>query len=331
MKFCKRQEADSSTCMHDALPLSCCFWFRCLHQEIASLSSGGSRSGGSVCEFGKVVGFIVQVFCHSDRLLACSVLISCFLLINNSISFSKLSRSAHSSVHFNTTSSVGLIVFRRIMMQLCENRPEGFGPHSTIHSRVPTTCFLDVIVEPLTTWTFLLLLLALLPMRLAARRSHTTRLSKAERSSTVADHSSRHQKPSIISRVLSVLYYVLIVAMIAMLSLEIARLIVAELGIGLLPFNYLGIILVLLNRITWKSKTSRLANIFFWTVLLITTALKTAAEQSEQDSPYRRVKGITTQGQYPTSDEALDNAIMVGVQLVLATLEFNGWGRLPRV
>ena len=202
------------------------------------------------------------------------------------------------------------------MVRLCQNRPEGFGPHSALHPSIPTTCFLDVVVEPLASWLFILLCLALLPMRVTAWRS------------PLYSKSSHHLRPSIISRVLSTAYYLLIVAMLAMLSLELARLVAAELGIGLLPFGYVGMLLAVFNRLTWRSKTARLANVVFWVLSIVAMALKTAAEQKEQDGPTRRVKDQTTQGNYPTSDEALDNGVMVGVQVLLAALEFNGWNYL---
>ena len=216
------------------------------------------------------------------------------------------------------------------MITLCQHRPEGFGPHSSLHPRLPTTCFLDVIVEPLPTWIFLALLLALLPVRLSGlRRQRRVRPSfsfnpDAQRKSESGSAAHR----GVLSRALAVLYYLLIIAMVAMVSLELARLVAAELGIGLLPFTYVGVLAAVATRLTWRSRTAVLVNVLYWVMLAAAMALKTAAEQEEQMGPDARVKNVTTQGMYPSSDEVIDNAVMVGVEVLLAVLEFVGWRAL---
>jgi hypothetical protein len=202
------------------------------------------------------------------------------------------------------------------MVTLCQNRPEGFGPYSSLHPRLPTTCFLDVIVVPLATWLFMALMLAMLIMRMvASRRPHHLH-------SPVSSKAGAHTHPrSVLSRVLAIIYYLLILAMLAMVSLEIARLVVAKLGIGLLPFTYLGVLIALANRIAWRSRTVGLVSALYWIMLAATMALKVAAEQAEQMGPGIRAQGVGVQGMYPTSDEVLDNSVMVGVELLLAVLE----------
>ena len=204
------------------------------------------------------------------------------------------------------------------MARLCSNRPEGFGPYSKLHPHLPTTCFLDVVVELLPTWILTLLMLVLLVPNASRLRANSSKgISKNESTS------QRHATTKL-HRILGIVYYLMIVAFIGMLSLEIARLAIADLGIGLLPFKYVGILIVLLNHIFWRSKTARFANVSYWLMELIVTALKTAAEQSEQQGSARRVKDQLPGGKYPTSDEALDNAVILGVQVVLIGLEFSG-------
>ncbi|KAF2087048.1 hypothetical protein K490DRAFT_42560 [Saccharata proteae CBS 121410] len=205
------------------------------------------------------------------------------------------------------------------MVQLCRNRPEGFGPHSSLHPNIPTTCFLDVIVEPLATWLFLLFLTALLPLR------YRSYLRRHPRNSHPALTSTRPTKPGLVSRVASAIYYILVVCLLAMASLEIARLVVAELGIGLLPFTYVGVLAALANRLTWPCRVSRLANAAFWLMLVVVMGLKTAAEADEMGGRVERRKATEGVGRYPTSDEVIDNAVMVGVEVGLAALEFVGW------
>jgi hypothetical protein len=157
--------------------------------------------------------------------------------------------------------------------------------------------------------------MALMLVLVASRRPPHLHLSN---SSKPGAHTHRR---SILSRVLAIIYYLLILAMLAMVSLEMARLVVAELGIGLLPFTYVGVLIALANRIAWRSRTVGLVSALYWIMLAAAMALKVAAEQAEQMGPEIRAQGVGVQGMYPTSDEVLDNSVMVGVELVLAVLE----------
>ena len=137
-------------------------------------------------------------------------------------------------------------------MTLCSNRPEGFvslqfrnpgptsknqGPKSHLCSHILTFCFLDTILVPLCTWLYLLTVILLL--------SSDGRSGRWHRASSKDDDSPeklRGAKRSIIARVFLVLYYLLILAQILMCILELIRLSLASLGIGLLPFTIVTLI-----------------------------------------------------------------------------------------
>lgn len=143
---------------------------------------------------------------------------------------------------------------------------------------------------------------------------------------------------SVAVKIASIIYYILIVAMLAMASLEIARLIVAQLGIGLLPFTYVGILVALIFHVAAASTTTtswlgglhvyrgearwrwtvKGVNILYWVMLMCVMAIKVASQAKEQN-----VLGIRTgqQAQYPISDSITDNATMIGVEFVLLMLE----------
>lgn len=150
---------------------------------------------------------------------------------------------------------------------------------------------------------------------------------------TYSDKVASPARTTILQRILQIIYYFLIVAMLAMVSLEIARSVVAQIGIGLMPFNYVGIWLALVvhigternSRLAFLSKGDgkrrgmlRFVSAFFWITLLVAMALKIAGVQLEISMGYSRTG---QQAQYPLSDEVTDTATMIGVEFVLAILE----------
>ncbi|KAG7058735.1 hypothetical protein JMJ77_0006106 [Colletotrichum scovillei] len=235
---------------------------------------------------------------------------------------------------------------------LCEHRPEGFGPRSAFSSHLPTICFADVVVVPLATWLYLIILLIVLPLCLLSLRasasasavpSHTAGAPTAGDKVAVSTSASTSMPPatkstSVVVKIASIIYYVLIVGMLAMASLEIARLIVAQLGIGLLPFTYVGILAALVLHVAAASTTTtswlgglhvyrgearwrwtvKGVNILYWVMLMCVMAIKVASQAKEQNA-----LGIRTgqQAQYPISDSITDNAAMIGVEFVLLILE----------
>ena len=224
------------------------------------------------------------------------------------------------------------------MVTLCKNRPEGFGPHSSLHPSIPTTCFLDTILTPSATWLYLFLLPFLLPLYAKSLRSHNeTRIISSDKSIDEYDGTPilRSQwdpepvpKPGFFTRTLSVLYYLLVVAMLGMMALEIARLSFADLGIGLLPFTFGGILAALVLRSSWQARAVRLLNAVYWILLAAVMTVKFIAELDENMGSERRVKGDGVVGMYPTSDEIIDVATIMGVAAMLSVLEFGEWHRL---
>ena len=115
--------------------------------------------------------------------------------------------------------------------------------------------------------------------------------------------------------------------MLAIVSLEIARDSVAQLGIGLLPFSYVGILVALLihifTRSTMQTRTRaahllRSCNSLFWIMLLVGQAIKAASAKIEENMGYLR---SSQQAKYPVDDTFVDNLTMACVDLVLAILE----------
>lgn len=211
------------------------------------------------------------------------------------------------------------------MISPCKNRFEGFGPHSGIHPSTPTHCFNDVILVPLATWVYLAILLILLLSNPSRVPYATTKRSEGE---------AKRRKSTFNSRgLLTGLYWLLIIGMLALTSVEIARLIIADLGIGLLPFNYVGILLALLVHIaTRKAPRDHLADgsvanrnwrlqcatAIFWGVMAVVAAVTAASAKMEENMGYIR---IGQQALYPVDDVFVDNLTMACVGIVLAGLE----------
>ena len=119
-------------------------------------------------------------------------------------------------------------------------------------------------------------------------------------------------------KVFSILYYLLLLAQVLMCVLEITRLSLAHLGIGLLPFTFVSLILAFALHFTrgfrgrilgWKW-----ANLAVLIALAVTNGVKIAEEVKEGTGQRKGSK-------YPESDEIIDVSVMVGVYAALAILE----------
>ncbi|KAI9797758.1 MAG: hypothetical protein M1835_006930 [Candelina submexicana] len=211
---------------------------------------------------------------------------------------------------------------------LCANRPEGFGPLSHLYGHILTSCFLDTILIPLCTWLYLTAIIALtitgarcFPHQSTNalrgsrfRGSKTTHEAETNEFAT-GDQTFRHTK---IHKALSILYYLLLLAQILMCILEIVRLALAHLGIGLLPFTLVAIITAAAVRFTrglegriygWKY-----LNLAIWVALAIINGVKIAEETKEGTDARKGSK-------YPVADQITDVSVMIGVYAVLACLE----------
>lgn len=130
----------------------------------------------------------------------------------------------------------------------------------------------------------------------------------------------RDQKPQRrrIHTGLLILYIFLLLAQILICVLEIVRLSLAHLGIGLLPFTFVSLILAGVLRLSrglgGKIHGWRWANLAVWIALAVTNSVK-VAEEAKEGTDQR--KG----SRYPESDEITDVAVMIGVYAALAILE----------
>lgn len=117
---------------------------------------------------------------------------------------------------------------------------------------------------------------------------------------------------------LSILYFLLLLAQVLMCILEITRLSLAHLGIGLLPFTFVTLILAgalrFTNGIRGKVPAWRWANMAVFITLAVTNGVKIAEETKEGTGQRKGSK-------YPESDEIIDVSVMIGVYAALSMLE----------
>ncbi|KAL8712227.1 MAG: hypothetical protein Q9220_003378 [cf. Caloplaca sp. 1 TL-2023] len=215
-------------------------------------------------------------------------------------------------------------------MRLCTNRIDTFGPLSTHYPHILTSCFIDTILTPLATWLYFLILLILL---------FFSRASPSPTPSTItapADH--RHddekrpnsfggsKKKKKLHRFLIILYTLLLIAQILMCVLELTRLSIAQLGIGLLPFTIVAIICAGALRLAPSFVQTRVrgwegANVALWVMLVVVSVVKVVEEARElaRKGDFGRDKGV--QGRYKVEDQITDVGVMVGVYIALGVLE----------
>jgi hypothetical protein len=104
--------------------------------------------------------------------------------------------------------------------------------------------------------------------------------------------------------------------------LEIVRLSLINYGLGLLPFAFVALLLVLstnaIQSVRGRIREGWLIgiNTFVLTGLCIVSIFKTVGLVLEQNNGEKRIGS-----KYPVSDQLLDVAVMAGVYLALAVLE----------
>ncbi|KAG9034033.1 hypothetical protein FRB95_013904 [Tulasnella sp. JGI-2019a] len=180
---------------------------------------------------------------------------------------------------------------------------------SHLHPHHLTSCFSDVILVPLATWIFLVLFVIALFTDRAKYKSlqHT--------SSTPSNPPPPSTRPA---RIYTALYSFLIFAAIAMTALEIARLLAANLAIGLLPFTFIGIIFATAihfsQGVHGRIPFWPILNIAYWLLIIIFLAVK-ISEELEQGTHARE------NSMYKESDQIIDVGTMIGVYAVLAILD----------
>lgn len=216
---------------------------------------------------------------------------------------------------------------------------------------ITTTCFNDVVLEPLATWVLLLVLLPLLAFTLKRTRSSSRTSSRLihYRASAYRNESKLSGRHPRRRTGLDVLYMVLVVAALLMskwlkttvvlhgisshsltilISLEwidstitdilqIVRLALANRGVGLLPFNLAGILimLVLMHLGTPSPRAVSLAIFAFWTMLLTFTSVALGG--------LGKLNGIEDRKgtEYLLSDEMIDVGVQVGLYAVFWIVE----------
>ena len=103
-----------------------------------------------------------------------------------------------------------------------------------------------------------------------------------------------------------------------MCVLEIVRLSLASLGIGLLPFTFVALVVAGMMRATLGLRGSipywRWANTGLWVALAVTSIVKIIQEVKEGLDARKGSK-------YPVVDELTDVAVMVGLYAVLGAIE----------
>ena len=233
---------------------------------------------------------------------------------------------------------------------LCSNRPEGFvgracsismgitaksrqGPRSHLYYHILTSCFLDTILVPLCTWIYLVVLIGLVikgtrfssQISRQSSKPHSSHLENSDKTNedveinelAAGDETRRFAKTH---EALSILYYLLILAQILMCVLEIVRLSLAHLGVGLLPFTFVALITAAALRFTkglrGKVNGSKYLNLALWIMLAVTNGVKVAEETKEGT-------GARKGSKYPVADEITDVSVMIGVYAALAALEVS--------
>jgi hypothetical protein len=135
-------------------------------------------------------------------------------------------------------------------------------------------------------------------------------------------------------KIMTFLYYVAIIINILMQTVEIARLCLEYFGVGLLPFNYVGLIFGLVLHATnglkgrirglfWKG-----LNTFLWIGMMIVSLVKIAGLVNMEHNGIHR-----TDSKYPIVDWVTDVSVIAGVYLFLAVMEvwLSVWKQGSRV
>lgn len=165
---------------------------------------------------------------------------------------------------------------------------------------------------PLCTWLYLSILVKICIVSAIFR-------SRAWRRSGPGDDfyklPKRHGK---VHRVSKIFYGLLILAQALMCTLEIVRLSLALIGIGLLPFTYTGLLVAFALRFSQRLRGPiqnwRWANLFFWVSLAVANSVKLTGELKEGINSRKGTK-------YPMIDQITDVAVMIGIFVVLGVLE----------
>ncbi|KAF9269581.1 hypothetical protein L218DRAFT_277358 [Marasmius fiardii PR-910] len=166
----------------------------------------------------------------------------------------------------------------------------------------PSTCTLDTVIVPLPSFCLIVafILLSFQLLRVQGGANGLQRLPYP--------------------LWLHLIYMLLVVAALGMSLLEIARLVAEGLGVGLLPVSSAGLLLAL--YILWREKRARTREMLqllsaYWLFLVAVEAVKTVRLHAlEQNLP-----DTVEDSKYPSSDQLLDNAVMLGLYVLFLCFE----------
>ncbi|KAL8293787.1 hypothetical protein RQP46_000488 [Phenoliferia psychrophenolica] len=185
-------------------------------------------------------------------------------------------------------------------------RVGGFGPmiQGGTHQYL-TSCFNDVVLLPLPTWLLILIGVPILAMSARSNRGMVVRAS-------------------LVSRIFTWVYHLLILAALLMSILEIVRLALSDSGIGLLPFTLAGI-LIAMGMLVLRRKGTRKPRVVggilaaYWGLLIAFQSVKVDTLVWVENMA--KAAGSKGPAMYPNSDKSLDNYVILGLYVVLFLYE----------
>jgi len=166
----------------------------------------------------------------------------------------------------------------------------------------PSTCTLDTVVVPLPS--FLLFV--------------ATGLVLSLKFDLVRDSPDYRRTPP--TRWLHITYALLVVAALGMSILEVVRLALANLGVGLLPVTPLALCLVLFFLWYERRARTRVMSVVFLLYWIFLAAFQTVKSVRLHALEHLNPVRIT---EYPSSDQLLDNLVMLGLFLIFVFIEFT--------
>jgi hypothetical protein len=162
---------------------------------------------------------------------------------------------------------------------------------------MPTQCFIDVILVPLPTWVLIALAFVILPATL--RTAITEKLKRGV-------YKKRWHRILHLS-----FYYFFILAIAIIESVEVARLAQINLGVGLIPFVYVGCAAIAGLQAThglWgRLHGWQIASVMFWVMsCAISLVKRIALSRLSKEEAFRR-----EEGPYSVSHQTTNVAIMM--------------------
>ncbi|KAL5522569.1 hypothetical protein ACEPAG_8586 [Sanghuangporus baumii] len=200
-------------------------------------------------------------------------------------------------------------------------------------SGAPSTCALDTSITPIPSFVLLAFLAVYVPARFTlARRSRSSRSSVAS-TSTPSYDGYRYSLPSEIeprslrnglAKWLHWLYFVLVLCLLGLRILEVVRLVLADMGVGLLPVGIIANVLIIMMLMfeclscgmgRLRSRSISASLVVYWAVSTILESVKVARLASYNS--VHPAKGTA----YPSSDWLLDNGCMLGLLVIFIFIE----------